>query len=98
MSKIDLRQGYSGTNANEILENNILPAGATWLRWEPHIHGPGTVLNDQFKGSDAFNTYLSDLEGVTPVLRAIGITDYYSSEVYEMVAEAKRMEGFLSVN
>lgn len=90
MSKIDLRQGYSSTSANETLENNILLPGATWLRWEPHIHGPGTVLNDQFKGSDAFNTYLSDLERVTPVLRAIGITDYYSSEVYEMVAEAKR--------
>jgi len=89
MSNIKLTQGYGGTSAGEPLENNILSSGATWLRWEPHIHGPGTVLNDQFKGSDAFNTYLNDLEAVTPSLRAIGITDYYSTEVYELVAEAK---------
>lgn len=90
MSNIDLTQGYGGTNADETLENNALSSGASWLRWEPHIHGPGTVLNDQFKGSDAFNKYLNDLEAVTPSLRAIGITDYYSTEVYELVAEAKR--------
>lgn len=90
MSDTDLTQGYIGTNADETLENNTLSAGATWLRWEPHIHGPGTLLNDQFKGSDAFNTYLTDLEAVRPRLRAIGITDYYSTEVYELVAGAKR--------
>ena len=87
MSEIGLNPDY--LNTNETLENN-LSAGATWLRWEPHIHGPGTVLNDQFKGLDVFNTYLTDLEAVAPVLRAIGITDYYSSEVYELVVEAKR--------
>lgn len=90
MFEINLTKGYSSTNTDETLEAQSLPAGATWLRWEPHIHGPGTVLNDQFKGSDAFSAYLTDLEEVTPALRAIGITDYYSSEVYELVAQAKQ--------
>jgi hypothetical protein len=72
------------------IAEEILSSGANWLRWEPHIHGPGTVLNNQFKGSDSFNTYLTALENNSPVMRAIGITDYYSTEVYEAVVEAKQ--------
>jgi hypothetical protein len=34
--------------------------------------------------------YLTALENLTPALRAIGITDYYSTETYERVLEAKR--------
>ena len=79
---------------SEILDESrdaiTLQSGAEWLRWEPHIHGPGTVLNDQFKGSHAFEDYLSALEKTTPVLKAIGVTDYYSTEVYELVVEAKK--------
>lgn len=59
MSNIDLTQGYDSTGA-DTLGKNKLSAGASWLRWEPHIHGPGTVLNDQFRGSDAFNRYLTN--------------------------------------
>jgi hypothetical protein len=62
-------------------------AGAHWLRWEPHVHAPGTVLNDQFKGKAAWEEYLTALESLTPELRAIGITDYYSTETYERVVE-----------
>jgi hypothetical protein len=64
-------------------------SGAHWLRWEPHVHAPGTVLNDQFKGTKAWDEYLSRLEDAAPTLRAIGITDYYSTETYERVLEAK---------
>jgi ABC-type cobalamin/Fe3+-siderophores transport system ATPase subunit len=67
-----------------------LPSGANWLRWEPHIHGPGTILNNQFKGSAAFNDYITALETNSPVMKAIGITDYYSTDVYEAVVEAKK--------
>ncbi|UKT64300.1 TrlF family AAA-like ATPase [Pedobacter mucosus] len=72
-----------------------LSSGANWLRWEPHVHGPGTVLNNQFKGSDIFEKYLVALENNTPTLRAIGITDYYSTDVYEAVIQAKK-EGRLN--
>ena len=65
-------------------------SGAHWLRWEPHVHAPGTVLNDQFKGKAAWDEYLTALENLTPALCAIGITDYYSTETYERVLEAKR--------
>lgn len=66
-----------------------LPSGSIWQRWEPHIHGPGTVLNDQFKGSNAFEDYLLALEQASPEMRAVGVTDYYSTEVYEAIVQAK---------
>ena len=28
----------------------LLSRGAVWRRWDPHIHAPGTVMNDQFTG------------------------------------------------
>lgn len=67
-------------------------SGSHWHRWEPHIHAPGTVLNDQFKGSDKWETYLAALEAATPPIRAIGVTDYYSTETYERVLEAKHSD------
>ncbi len=67
-----------------------LNSGARWYRWEPHVHAPGTVLNDQFKGADSWDRYLKALETATPAIRAIGVTDYYSTESYERVCEAKR--------
>jgi hypothetical protein len=36
-----------------------LNSGSRWHRWEPHVHAPGTVLNDQFKGADSWERYLS---------------------------------------
>lgn len=47
------------------------------------MHALGTVLNDEFKGATAWDDYLTKLESAKPALRAIGITDYYSTETYE---------------
>jgi ABC-type lipoprotein export system ATPase subunit len=77
-------------NQNGPKEVDFLPNGSVWQRWEPHIHGPGTVLNDQFKGSDAFEEYLKALENKLPVMKAIGVTDYYSTDVYQTLVEAKK--------
>lgn len=71
-------------------QTTTVNSGSRWHRWEPHIHAPGTVLNDQFKGADSWEEYLKALETATPVIRALGVTDYYSSESYERAIEAKR--------
>src|ERR1700719_3782839 len=71
-----------------------LNSGSRWHRWEPHIHTPGTVLSDQFKGADSWEAYLKAVETATPPIRAIGITDYYSTDGYERVREAKRQGRF----
>jgi energy-coupling factor transporter ATP-binding protein EcfA2 len=65
-------------------------SGSRWHRWEPHVHAPGTVLNDQFKGEDRWELYFTALETAAPTIRAIGVADYYGSETYERVLNAKR--------
>jgi hypothetical protein len=71
-------------------QHQALNSGSRWYRWEPHVHAPGTVLNDQFKGANSWEGYLKALETAMPAIRAIGITDYYSTESYERVCEAQR--------
>lgn len=79
----------------EVGKRQELNSGSRWYRWEPHVHAPGTVLNDQFRGPDKWESYLKALETATPAIRAIGVTDYYSTESYERVCEAKQ-QGRLS--
>lgn len=62
--------------------------GSLWNRWEPHIHAPGTVLNNQF-GEDAWDEYIDRLEACAPRIRALGVTDYYSVDTYEEVVRRK---------
>jgi energy-coupling factor transporter ATP-binding protein EcfA2 len=64
--------------------------GSLWHRWDPHIHTPGTVLNDQYAGQDPWGSFLSAVEGSDPPIRALGITDYFGIERYEQVVEEKR--------
>ena len=52
------------------------------------MHAPGTLLNNQFTGSDAWNQYLTKLEQAQPVIEAVGATDYYTLATYErLIAE-----------
>jgi ABC-type lipoprotein export system ATPase subunit len=62
--------------------------GSEWLRWEPHVHAPGTVLADMYPDS-SWNAYLDALEAVSPPLAAIGITDYCITRSYERVRAEK---------
>ncbi len=64
-----------------------LDAGSLWGRWEPHVHSPGTIFNNQFKGPDAWDRYLAALEQALPAIGAIAVTDYYSTDTYRQVIE-----------
>ena len=68
----------------------MISRGSEWHRWEPHIHAPGTVINNQFTGPTAWADYLSALKAATPPIEAIAVTDYYVTETYEKVVECKR--------
>jgi len=61
----------------------MLNRGSVWRRWEPHVHAPGTVMNNQFKSPDAWNEYLAALETAAPTIEAIAVTDYYVTDTYE---------------
>lgn len=58
----------------------MLSRGSEWRRWEPHIHVPGTMMNNQFSGPIAWNDYLAALEKATPIIEAIAVTDYYVTD------------------
>lgn len=67
----------------------MLSRGSEWRRWEPHIHAPGTVMNNQFSGPNAWGDYLTALEQATPTIEAIAVTDYYVTDTYEEVLRRK---------
>ncbi|WP_373886139.1 TrlF family AAA-like ATPase [Sphingobium sp. CFD-1] len=67
----------------------MLNRGSEWRRWEPHIHAPGTVMNNQFSGPNAWGDYLTALERATPVIEAVAVTDYYVTDTYEEVLRHK---------
>lgn len=56
--------------------------GSEWHRWEPHVHAPGTVLEDRYPVS-GWDAYLDALENASPPLAAIGITDYCVARSYQ---------------
>lgn len=62
----------------------MITRGSEWHRWEPHIHAPGTLLNNQFNAGD-WDCYLKLLEAATPRVEAVAITDYYTTTLYEEV-------------
>lgn len=62
---------------------DAISRGSEWHRWDPHIHAPGTLLNDQFGSNDPSDAYLTAIENRTPKIEAIGVTDYYLTETYE---------------
>lgn len=64
------------------------PRGSVWRRWDPHIHTPETVLEDQF-GPDAWDEYLRRIEEAAPMVEVLGITDYASLDRYEEVLTYK---------
>ena len=67
----------------------MINRGSEWHRWEPHIHAPGTILNNQFGVSDPWSSYLSTLEALTPKVEAVAVTDYYVTDTYEEFLQYK---------
>jgi hypothetical protein len=64
--------------------------GSIWRRWDPHLHPPGTALNNQYRGANAWEDFLSRVEASDPTIEVLGITDYYSVDVYAEVVEWRR--------
>src|SRR6266702_5676929 len=57
--------------------------GSVWHRWDPHIHTPQTVLNNQLGNSpEAWDAFARRVSDTRPPIRALGITDYYGIENY----------------
>ena len=77
-----------------LMQSHADPRGSVWRRWDPHIHTPGTAMNNQF-GPDDWDEYLTRIEQSEPRIEAIGVTDYCSIDQYEKVL-AFQKEGRLA--
>ena len=51
------------------------------MRWDPHLHTPGTLLNDQFGGD--WDAFFKAIEAATPAPTALGVTDYFTLRGYK---------------
>jgi len=67
----------------------MITRGSQWRRWEPHIHAPGTILNNKFGGVDPWESYIGSLETSSPRIEAIAVTDYYVTDTYEELVRRK---------
>jgi hypothetical protein len=63
------------------------PRGSHWHRWDPHLHAPGTLLNDQFGGD--WDKYLERIEQSEPRIEALGVTDYFCIDTYREARKRK---------
>lgn len=61
--------------------------GSMWHRWDPHLHAPGTLRNDQFGGN--WEAYLTQIENSSPRVVALGVTDYFCIQTYRAVRNKK---------
>lgn len=68
--------------------------GSLWHRWDPHIHAPGTAMNDQYAGPDPWVKFFERVDSQDPPICALGITDYYLIDTYER-ARAERAAGHM---
>ena len=69
--------------------------GSRWLRWDPHLHAPGTLRNNQFGGD--WDAYIRRLEEARPAVSALGITDYFTLRSYKEILLRRRGGALLSV-
>lgn len=61
--------------------------GSTWHRWDPHIHAPGTLKENQYGSHDDTTTwerYFARIREAHPACSAIGITDYFVPRGYRL--------------
>lgn len=68
----------------------MMSRGSEWRRWEPHVHAPGTILNNQFGGADPWQAYITALEASSPRIEALAVTDYYVTDAYEEILRHKQ--------
>lgn len=72
------------------------PQGSEWRKWDLHVHTPASIYH-KYPGTEqeAWEAFLSDLEGLPPEFKVIGINDYLFLDGYKRVL-AERAKGRLA--
>lgn len=65
--------------------------GATWRKWDLHVHTPASLQQQYGPNDDAgiWERFIQELEGLPPEFSVIGINDYWFLDGYKKVLEFK---------
>lgn len=70
--------------------------GSEWRKWDFHIHSPNSIIqNYTGEKEDAWENFLTALEGLPEEVKVIGINDYYFIDGYEKAMDEKVNKGRL---
>jgi len=83
ITKSSIEKKFEMTTGDSLCD----PKGSIWRRWDPHIHLPGTLFNDQF-GELTIAEALDILAACDPVVEVACVTDYYSTAIFRRAIEA----------
>jgi hypothetical protein len=73
------------------MAETLFPRGSEWRKWDLHIHTPSSPVQEY--GTDdsvTWDKFITDLESLSPDIKAIGINDYLFLDGYRKVLEYKR--------
>lgn len=66
---------------------NDLSVGSIWRRWDPHVHMPGTLLENHY-GQKTVEDALRALAACEPPIECIGVTDYFTTRSFRAAQDA----------
>ncbi len=67
--------------------------GSQWRIWDLHVHTPASLIH-QYPGTDPWDQFLLDLEGLPESVKVLGINDYLFLDGYKRIL-AERKQGRL---
>ena len=73
------------------MDKKSFTRGSEWRKWDLHIHTPLSI-EQEYGGNTPENweRFISDLEGLPPEIKVIGINDYIFIDGYKKVLDEKR--------
>lgn len=65
------------------------PRGSLWKKWDLHVHTPESIINN-YADPNQWERFLTELEGLPPEIKVIGINDYIFIDGYRRVLAEKK--------
>jgi len=65
--------------------------GSCWSQWDLHVHTPDSIVN-HYPGShtEAWESFISDLESLPPTFKVLGINDYIFIDGYRRILKERK--------
>ena len=71
----------------------MINKGSEWNIWDLHVHTPASIFHRFGNADDVWETYILDLENLSPNFKVIGINDYFFIDGYERLLK-EQIENF----